>query len=204
MYRQVLTEPTQTSLQRIFWRNSIDEFIKIYELVTVTYGTSAAPFLAIRSLRRLAEESLERYPLASRIALRDFYVDDLKTGADTLQEALQLKMEITQLMLEGKFKLKKWPSNEPSLQNEQSATSQGEFIVSDDKEFERHTLGITWNCTSDIFKFSYITRTSPLENPTKRSVLSRIASIFDPLGLLGPVTLVAKTIIQDIWRLKLD
>jgi len=95
MYRQVLIEPTQTSLQRIFWRNSIDESIKIYELVTVTYGTSAAPFLAIRSLRRLAEENSERYPLTSRIALRDFYVDDLITGADTLQEALQLKMEIT-------------------------------------------------------------------------------------------------------------
>jgi len=34
--------------------------------------------------------------------------------------------------------------------------------------------------------------------------LSRIASIFDSLGLLGPVTLVAKTVMQDIWGLKLD
>jgi len=107
MYRQVLIEPTQTSLQRIFWRNSINESIKIFELVTVTYGTSAAPFLAIRSLRKLAEENAERYPVASRIALRDFYVDDLITGADTLQEALKLKTEITQLMQEGKFTLRK-------------------------------------------------------------------------------------------------
>jgi len=150
IYRQVLIEPTQTSLQRIFWRNSIDESIKIFELVTVTYGTSAALFLAIRSLRKLAEENSERYLVTSRIALKDFYVDE--TEADTLQEALKLKTDITQLMLEGKFKLKKWLFNEPSLQNEQSAPCQREFIVSD-KESERHTLGIIWNCTSDSFKF---------------------------------------------------
>jgi len=174
---------------------AIDESIKIFELT---------PFLAIRSLRRLAEENSERYPVASRIALRDFYVDDLITGADTLQEAVKLKEEMAQLMREGKFELRKWSSNEPSLQHEQSVTGQGEFRVSDDKTSERHTLGIIWNCTSDTFKFSYLTCTSTLENPTKRSILSRIASIFDPLGLLGPVTLVAKTIMQDMWRLKLD
>jgi len=57
---------------------------------------SAALFLvSITSLRKLAKENSERYPVTSRIALRDFYVDDLITGADTLQEVLKLRTEIT-------------------------------------------------------------------------------------------------------------
>lgn len=35
MYRQVLVNPDQTSLQRIVWRNKIDQPIKTYELMTV-------------------------------------------------------------------------------------------------------------------------------------------------------------------------
>lgn len=51
MYRQFLVNPRQTSLQRILWRNSKDTPVKTFELLTVTYGTSSASFLAIRSLR---------------------------------------------------------------------------------------------------------------------------------------------------------
>ncbi|XP_011067910.1 PREDICTED: uncharacterized protein LOC105154245 [Acromyrmex echinatior] len=71
MYRQILIDSTQTPLQRIFWRESPDEPIKTFELLTVTYGTSSASFLAIRALRKLAD-STDCYPMASQIALRDF------------------------------------------------------------------------------------------------------------------------------------
>lgn len=35
---------------------------------------------------------------------------------------------------------------------------------------------------------------------TKRKILSEIAKIFDPMGLLGPTILFAKRIMQDLWR----
>lgn len=36
---------------------------------------------------------------------------------------------------------------------------------------------------------------------TKRSILSQTAKLFGPQGLLGPVIIVAKILIQDIWKL---
>jgi hypothetical protein len=39
---------------------------------------------------------------------------------------------------------------------------------------------------------------------TKRQVLSELASIFDPLGLLGPIVVKAKMFIQQLWQQKLD
>ncbi|GFT95151.1 uncharacterized protein TNCV_2731391 [Trichonephila clavipes] len=39
---------------------------------------------------------------------------------------------------------------------------------------------------------------------TKRDVLSTIARIYDPLGLLGPVVAKAKIVLQNLWMLKID
>ena len=39
---------------------------------------------------------------------------------------------------------------------------------------------------------------------TKRSVLKTTASTFDPLGLLSPIIMFPRTIIQELWALKLD
>jgi len=81
----------------------------------ITHGTSSASFLAIRALRKLAEDNADCYPRASQIALRDFYVDDLVTEADSIEEALSIKREITALLQEEKFELRKWSSNALSL-----------------------------------------------------------------------------------------
>ena len=66
------------------------EPIKIYSLNRVTFGTACVPFLAIRTLHKLADDEHEAHPIASAILKRDFYVDDL-TGAHTLQDVLDTK-----------------------------------------------------------------------------------------------------------------
>ncbi|UYV79875.1 hypothetical protein LAZ67_18000953 [Cordylochernes scorpioides] len=50
MYRQILVHPEDTPYQRIIWRDESGQGLKEYELKTLTYGTSCAPFLAIRTL----------------------------------------------------------------------------------------------------------------------------------------------------------
>ena len=46
---------------------------------------------------------------------RDFYVDDLLTGADTQQEELFIRDVPVQLLIKGGFILRKWASNESTL-----------------------------------------------------------------------------------------
>ncbi|XP_062714097.1 uncharacterized protein LOC134290889 [Aedes albopictus] len=56
MYRQVLVSEQDQPLTRIVWRDHPDLPLKIYQLLTVTYGTSCAPFLAVRTLQKLADD----------------------------------------------------------------------------------------------------------------------------------------------------
>ncbi|CAI6376215.1 unnamed protein product [Macrosiphum euphorbiae] len=102
---------SQTHLQRIFWRESPEQPLKVFTLQTVTYGTSSAPYLATRT----THDDGFKFPLAATAVSKDFYVDDVLTGTDTLTEALELRDQLIQLCDGGKFKLRKCCANHPSL-----------------------------------------------------------------------------------------
>ncbi|XP_014212664.1 uncharacterized protein LOC106642401 [Copidosoma floridanum] len=63
------------------------------------------------------------------------------------------------------------------------------------------TLGISWDSQLDCFAY-VVKRIETPQTVTKRVILSEIAKIFDPLGLLGPVVFAAKVIMQDCWKAK--
>jgi hypothetical protein len=67
MYRQIVVHPQDRDLQRILWRYSPDEPIQEYRLTTVTYGTSSAPFLATRCLKKLADNNDQQNPRATHV-----------------------------------------------------------------------------------------------------------------------------------------
>lgn len=61
-------------------------------------------------------------------------------------------------------------------------------------------LGMQWCVQSDLLKFKIVLKDRSLT----RGVLSIISSIYDPLGFLAPVLLVAKGILQDLSRRHVD
>ncbi|GFU00480.1 DUF1758 domain-containing protein [Trichonephila clavipes] len=93
--------------QQIFWRKSPEEPLVIFKSNTVTYGTSCAPFVAIRTLKQLCEDEKHRFPQAAKLAKDHFYVDDLLAGADSLDSARKIVHELQNLMSAGGFELRK-------------------------------------------------------------------------------------------------
>ena len=59
------------------------------------------------------------------------------------------------------------------------------------------TLEIAWNSQTDEFKIS--TSEAPQPQLTKRNILRKMATIFDPLGLVSPFIVVAKILLQELW-----
>lgn len=62
------------------------------------------------------------------------------------------------------------------------------------------TLGVVWNPRDDWFSYSVIG--GDPEAVTRRKILSEVANIFDPLGLIGPVITTAKLILREVSMLK--
>lgn len=203
MYRQVLVRHEDRKYQKILWRSESTQPLKTYLLNTVTYGTAAAPFLATRALHEMGNICRKNQPKVADVIQHDFYVDDMLSGADSIYEAIELAKDVSQVLSEGCFPLRKWRSNSIEILqalSKNKATKDPHEISS--KE-DAKTLGLIWNQHSDEFLY----RTDIIQTPktsTKRSVLSAIAKIFDPLGCLSPITITAKIILQQIWLDKLS
>ena len=60
------------------------------------------------------------------------------------------------------------------------------------------TLGILWNNSTDSFLFDI--RSFPVESSiSERKILSIIAGIYNPLGLIGPIVFLYKRFMQQLW-----
>ncbi|UYV77234.1 hypothetical protein LAZ67_15000201 [Cordylochernes scorpioides] len=203
MYRQILVHPEDTPYQRIIWRDESGQGLKEYELKTLTYGTSCAPFLAIRVLKQLAHDEQIRFPTAEAILKSDFYVDDLLTGCETVENGRKLIRELDQLLQAGGFKLRQWASNKPTILDTLQETDKSTFYANVDREntLGINLLGINWNPRNDEIG---LRKLEIIKNaPTKRNILSQMAKIYDPLGWFAPVMLKIKLMIQTLWAAKL-
>ncbi|XP_062713843.1 uncharacterized protein LOC134290680 [Aedes albopictus] len=204
MYRMVLQQWTDRKLQKIFWRDNRNEEIRVFQLNTVTYGTASAPYLATKCLKRLAELDGHKYPGAARILSKDFYVDDMMTGVDSVEDGVKLCSDMQQLLKGGGFNLRKWSSNCPAVLEEiptELKDDRSSFELDDSSAIIK-TLGLIWEPRTDVFRFKVPEWTSSVI--CKRSVISDLARIFDPIGLIGVVTVTAKIFVQILWKQKVS
>ena len=64
-------------------------------------------------------------------------------------------------------------------------------------EYKIKALGVSWKPNKDIFCFS--TALPELTLLTKRTLLSTISKLFDPMGLLAPFIINFKCLMQQLW-----
>ena len=124
------------------------------------------------------------------------YVDDVITGGDTKEEVLDLK-ETTVVIFE-EAKLHKWDSNESVLEAKSEPDDGKQSYAKDQlgvKAGETMLLGLPWNNNNDTIS---VTFPQPIAKTTKREILRFLASIYDPLGLVLPITLSGKLMYRQV------
>lgn len=201
-YRQILIEPSLRKLQRIMWRDNPCEPIDTYNLNTVTYGTASASYLTTRCLKHLADSISSTFPKSSAILQNCFYVDDLLTGGDSVEEVLKIKSELTAVLAEVGFPIRKFLSNNIDVLSTPSNTNTFLFTVPIGERENAKTLGVSWNSVSDTFQYHFDLKI-PNKLFTKRALLAIVSQIFDPLGILQPIIIQGKLLIQKLWQRKL-
>ena len=203
MYRQIWINPNDHRYQLMLMRTDPDTDLKSYVLKTVTFGTTSAPYLAVKTLYRLAQDEEHKFPIGARCLREGFYVDDFICGADTLDEALTIQVQTIGILNSAGFNLRKWSSNTEELLCEIPVCDREmKSLLSFNEKDCVKTLGINWSPRDDMF--SYVIQVQYHNVDNKRNMLSDIGKIFDPLGWISPVTIVAKMLIQITWMKKLD
>ena len=110
-----------------------------------------------------------------------------------------------QLLRKGSFNVHKQNSNVPELESENSNQSELTYAkhVLNQGSNETKILGLGWNKRSDtlsvvrpIFKKKH--------QVTKQNILSELASVYDPTGLISPVHLIGKIFYREICESKIS
>lgn len=198
MYRQIDLTEEQQDYHRILWKNQQTNEIEEYRLTTVTYGTSSVPFVAVEVIRHHATLRQIEFPEACEIIKSDSYMDDVTSGCDDLESAVRLQREITSILAEAKFPLRKWKTNDieflkqiPESDRDGASTERNE-----NGEAVTTILGILWLYEQDKISFSQKSIGKIPKKVTKRTMLSEIAKLYDPLGIVAPVVIASKIQMQ--------
>ncbi|XP_015765556.1 PREDICTED: uncharacterized protein LOC107344425 [Acropora digitifera] len=188
MYLRIEIAPEDRPFHRFLWRDVDQEKVpEEYKFSRVVFGVNSSPFLAQFVTQQHAETHRTEYPLAAETALKSTYMDDSMDSVADDQNASQKLLSSSPVVLS-------------EIPREDRAS---EIDLKEGSLPSIKTLGILWQAAKDAFTF----KVQPPANHfsfTKRIFLSKVATLFDPLGFLAPFIIRAKVLLQDLWAAGLD
>ena len=164
----------------------------------VNFGDRPSQTIAMCALQKAARLGEENYTDACNMITKNSYMDDLIDSVPSLEDARRLSSEVDLVLSKAGFKVKEWITSG----DKQEASEEGEDI--DASSIEEKVLGVKWHVTEDEISCQtniYDAHVSESEKLvlTKRKVLGFVNGIYDPLGLIAPVTIKAKMMMRTLW-----
>lgn len=214
--------PDDRDCLRFLWVKDIyaeePEFI-VYRFNRVVFGVNSSPFLLNAVLRHHVNRYKNVDSQFVECLTKAFFVNDLVTSCHDSTTAHALYEKARERMSEGGFKLRKWKTNDKIVarkiqENENASTHKNVLsetesvrenpVLSEDKK--NKVLGLVWDNEQDSLEFnlSKIYGNVSSAIPTKRGILSTLATLYDPLGLISPIAVPAMILFQDLCLDKLD
>ena len=103
----------------------------------------------------------------------------------------------------AQLQIRKWASNSRKFLTAVPRELHEKDISFNSVDNNIYALGVRWNSVTDCFSYSF-DNSYCASNLTKRQLLSQLASVFDPIGFLSPLTIRAKLLFQSLWKTKVD
>ncbi len=201
MFHQVRVPKDDTDLLRFLWWHDGDltQDMVEYRMAVHLFGATSSPSCANFALRRCAEDNKDFSKEVIDTVLHCFYVDDCLVSVHSEDEAVSLYHNLVAICAKGGFALTKWISNSRDvlvrIPEELRAKNVKDLDLGQDLLPVERVLGVQWCIQSDAFKFKIVLQQRP---STRRGILATVSSVYDPLGILSPVTLCAKNLTRFV------
>ena len=227
-FLMIAIDPSDRDVLHFLWvedAQALEPKVVTYYFGRVVFGITCSPFLPNATLKRHIEGFKQECPEVCDKLMNSLYVDDVNSGGHSVEEVMQLYKISKEMMADGGFRLRKWHSNSEDVMSRikhmEAVNAESKEIdkplSEEDQSFakatlqqsERHheneeskVLGLNWDSKRDmiVFKFSELAQLASELLPTKRNVLKIVAKIFDPQGLITPVTAQLKVFLQKLFK----
>lgn len=196
-FLQIKLNKADQDVHRFVW--DVNGMTRHMRFERVTFGVNCSPFLLNATIKYHLDQFEDSKII--RELRQNLYMDDLLTGADSEEEVLQMVTDADEVMTKGGFTLTKWGTNCSCLP--QSIVKEINCDLTETAQ-TRKILGIVWNVSEDCFSFETLRFELCQSIISKRMLLSMIARIFDPLGLLTPFSITLKICFQDAWKIGIE
>lgn len=201
---QVRIREGERDALRFHWNAPGEDQVQIYRLTRALFGLTCSTFLLGGMIDQHLELWQSRQPEIVAELRKNLCVDDLLTGRNTVEEAQAKKTSMSEILLDASFKLHKWHGSETELEEKAADGRNGEEQTFAKQQFgvqnnETKLLGLPWNKRSDTISIPFPHGTP---STTKRGILSKLARVYDPLGLTSPITLQGKMIYRQVCDAK--
>ncbi|XP_065180222.1 uncharacterized protein LOC135810660 [Sycon ciliatum] len=203
-FLQLSIRPEDRDVTRFLWLKDVarptptEDNLAVYCFCRMPFGVIASPFLLEATVRH----HLRSHPSALSTMIADnIYVDNIIIGIDDHTDSTTVYRQSKDLFAKASMNLREWTSNSAEVRA---------ALPQQDRVQARHVkvLGLSWDTQADqltIPSSKTLRVPSTPDSPvTKRIVLCGLSSLYDPLGLVLPITLRARLLLRQIWQSQLD
>ena len=114
----------------------------------------------------------------------------------SIKDTIETFNQTKNCLHKGGLRLTKCVSNQPEELS---------FIEQEDQDEQKEinkVLGQKWNTRTDCFLMKTLEQFSRNASEfTQRKMFSLVSTIFDPLGILSPLTIRIKMLLKQVWKL---
>ncbi|XP_065191904.1 uncharacterized protein LOC135822994 [Sycon ciliatum] len=180
---------------RFLWLDDPNQPVNYSNLQTlrfcrVPFGVVSSPFLLSATIKYHLTQTCS--PETDDI-LRNTYVDNIILGKDTINDAVAHYQSAKATFSAISMNLREWASNSSEVLDKIPEHDRS-------RSTREKCLGLHWDPREDVLSVQS-PNAANLVVTTKRQVLQALSRFFDPLGLFAPVSIRAKVLMQDIWKL---
>ena len=209
MYHMIGIPPLDQDVLRFVWRNyEVNRKPGVYVKTVLTFGDRPAPTMAITAMRKTARLHKENHPKGAEAITKNAYVDDICDSTYGVGEVKVLTSNVDEILGTGGFTVKRWISNKVI----NAEVKRKEVVLGGKTETEK-VLGTVWLPEEDKFSFKIMIKcgsegasigNTAVSMPlmlTKRTILSNLADVYDPIGAGAVVLIKSKVSMQELWKL---
>ena len=202
-FLQIRVREAERDVLQFHWVTDMDRNKKeTLRFTRVLFGLSQSPFLLGGTIEQLLRSKETEYPEEVVEIRQSIYVDDLLLSSNIPEDLEELKQKTVKIFNAAGFELHKWHSNDRSLKSIQKKIDECNSLSEtyakqkvSTRSDETKLFRLAWDKKDDALAINF---PDMPERGTKRTVLSGLASVYDPLGIVSPILLTGKILYRDI------